>query len=134
MSHEELAAYANSIGFSEYDPDANTVTPSSLARLLSNLYQKRLINDENTELLLSYMERAKEVPYLSDAAPTGVKIYHKPGYLTDRVHDAAVIDNKDRPYVLVVFTKSRTGLYNATSGADIFTSIAKSSYSSFIGR
>lgn len=134
MSHQELAAYAQTIGFSGYDPDANTVTPESLGRLLSNLYQKRLLNDVHTALLLSYMERAKEVPYFSDSAPAGVKVYHKPGYLKDRVHDAAIIDNGDRPYVLIVFTKSRNGTYTASSGVDIFTSIAKSSYSSFIGR
>jgi beta-lactamase class A len=132
MSHEELAAYAQKIGFTDYDPDRNTVTPGNIAKLLSNFYQRRLLNEVNTNLLLSYMERAKEVPYISDVAPAGVKVYHKPGYLTDRIHDATIIDNGDRPYVLVIFTKSHTSTYNTAAGTDIFTTIAKSSFSSFL--
>lgn len=132
MSHEELAAYAQKIGFTDYDPERNTVTPANLAKLLANFYQKRLLNDEHTNLLLSYMQRAELVPYISDVAPAGVKVYHKPGYLTDRVHDATIIDDGDRPYVLVVFTKSRTGTYNTTAGVDVFTRIAKSSFDSFL--
>jgi beta-lactamase class A len=132
MSHKQLEAYAQTIGFTDYDSDKNTVTPANLAKLLSNFYQKRLLNDEHTSLLLSYMQRAELVPYISDVAPAGVKVYHKPGFLTDRVHDATIIDNGDRPYVLVIFTKSRTGSYNTTSGVDIFTTIAKSSFTSFL--
>jgi beta-lactamase class A len=132
LSHEELAAYAQKIGFTDYDPDRNTVTPGNLAKLLANFYQKRLLNEEHTQMLLSYMQRAELVPYISDVAPKGVKVYHKPGYLKDRVHDATIIDNGDRPYVLVIFTKSRTGTYNTTSGVDVFTSIARSSFTSFL--
>lgn len=132
LSHDELAAYAQKIGLTEYDPDKNTITPTSLAKLLSNFYQKRLLNEQHTQMLLSYMQRAELVPYISDAAPTGVKVYHKPGYLKDRVHDATIIDNGDRPYVLIIFTKSRMGAYNTTAGIDVFTRIAKSSFDSFL--
>lgn len=132
MSHGELTEYANAIGFSGYDADDNTVTPQSLARLVGNLYKKRLLDDTHTNLLLSYMERATEVPYFKDAAPNGVTIYHKPGYLTDRIHDAAVIDDGNRPYVLVLFTKSRSGDYNTAIGATIFESIATATLDSFI--
>lgn len=133
MSHEELAAYAGKIGFSSYDPDSNTITPGSLARLLSNFYQKRLLNEEHTNLLLSFMEQAFEaqVQYIPDLAPAGTTVYHKPGYLKDRMHDAAIVDNGGRPYVLVLFTKSRTGVYDSAAGADIFTRIAKPSFTSF---
>lgn len=131
MSHAELAEYATSIGFSGYDPDNNTVTPASLAKLLANLYQRRLLSEQHTTLLLSYMERAKEVEYLKNIAPSGVRVYHKPGYLADRVHDAAIIDNNDRPYVLVIFTKSRNGTYSTTTGFDIFTKIGTAANVSF---
>lgn len=129
---DELLVYAEKVGLTDYDPDRNTATPATIAKLLSNFYQKRLLNEEHTNMLLGYMERAKLVPYVSDVAPAGVKVYHKPGFLTDRVHDATIIDNGDRPYVLVVFTKSRTGDYNTTAGIDVFTTVAKSSFDSFL--
>ena len=132
LSHEEMAAYADTIGFTNYDPDRNTATATSLATLLSNLYQHRLLNDTNTALLLSFMERAKEVEYISNTAPAGTKVYHKPGYLTDRMHDAAIIDNSDRPYVLVIFSKSRTKVYDSAAGAAVFTQVASATYDTFL--
>lgn len=132
MSHDELAAYARTIGFTNYDPDLNTVTPSSLATLLSNLYQKRLLNEEHTALLLSYMARAKEVDYIISTAPAGTKVYHKPGYLSDRMHDAAILDNGSRPYVLIIFTKSRTAVYDTVAGKAVFTQIAQATYDTFL--
>lgn len=131
MTHAELASYANKIGFDGYDPDKNTVTPASLARLLNNLYERRLLNDDHTTLLLSYMQRAKEVEYITSIIPSGTKIYHKPGYLVDRVHDATIIDNGSRPYILVIFTKSHTKSYDTTLGSSLFQKVGRASLSAF---
>lgn len=132
MSHAEIAAYAQAIGFTDYNPDRNTTTATSLATLLSKLYQKKLLNEQNTTLLLSYMERAKEVQYIPDSVPAGVKVYHKPGYLSDRVHDATIIDDGKRPYTLVIFTKARNKVYNSTAGAAVFNQVAAATYQTFL--
>ena len=132
MSHEELDAYAEQIGLGNYSSDKNTITAVSLAQLLSKLYDNKLLNKDHTKQLLSYMERAKEVEYITSIAPAGTKVYHKPGYLSDRIHDAAIIDNGNRPYVLVIFTKSRTSTYDMQAGADVFHAIAKSTFNTFL--
>lgn len=132
LSHEEMATYADRIGFTDYDPDRNTATATSLATLLGNLYQKRLLDEAHTNLLLSFMERAKEVQYIADTVPAGTKVYHKPGYLTDRMHDAAIVDDGKRPYVLVIFTKSRTKVYDSAAGATVFTQVASATYDTFL--
>lgn len=131
MSHAELAAYASSIGLTNYNPDTNTVTPTSIAKLLSDLYQQKLINKEHTQLLLSYMSQAKEVEFITNTVPSGTKVYHKPGYLADRVHDAAIIDNGKRPYVLVIFSKSRTKGYDMTKGEILFKQVTLASLTAF---
>lgn len=132
MSHAELAAYAQRVGFVGYDPDQNSVVASSMATLLSNLYERRLLNTEHTDLLLTHMKRATEVEYVTSLVPTGTVVYHKPGYLKDRIHDALIIDNGSRPYVLVVFTKSRTATYDSTEGEAIFTRVAQATFQTFI--
>ena len=134
MSHEELDAYAEQIGLAGYNSDANTITAASLAQLLSKLYDNKLLNKAHTTQLLSYMQRAKEVEYITSIAPAGTKVYHKPGYLSDRIHDAAILDNGDRPYVLVIFTKSRTSVYNMQTGADVFHAIARSTFTTFLAK
>lgn len=132
MSHIELAQYANSIGITNYNPDTNTITPVSVAMLLSDLYQHKLINKEHTDLVLSYMAQAKEVEFITNTVPANVKVYHKPGYLADRVHDAAIIDNGKRPYVLVIFSKSRSAGYNMTQGETLFKQITLATVDTFL--
>ena len=131
MNHEELAAYATSVGLTNYDPDENTITPASVAKLLSTFYKEKLLNHEHTQMLLSYMAQAKEVEFITNTVLAGTKVFHKPGYLEDRVHDAAIIDNGSRPYALVIFTKSRSKGYNMTQGEDIFKKITLATLSTF---
>ncbi len=132
MSHAELAQYANSIGIANYNPDTNTITPASVATLLSDLYQHKLINKEHTDLLLSYMAQAKEVEFITNTISAGIKVYHKPGYLADRVHDAAIIDDGKRPYVLVIFSKSRSAGYDMSLGATLFKQITLATTGTFV--
>lgn len=131
MDHQELADYAASTGLTNYNPDDNTITPESVAKLLNNLYGGKLLNQEHTDLVLSFMERAREVEFITNAVPDNIKVYHKPGYLADRMHDAAIIDNGARPYVLVIFTKSRVQGYDAVQGEKIFTTITKATLDTF---
>jgi beta-lactamase class A len=132
MSHAELAAYATSIGLTNYNPNTNTITPTSVAKLLSDLYQEKLLSHEHTQLLLSYMAQAKEVEFIVNAVPTGTKVYHKPGYLADRVHDAAIIDNGKRPYVLIIFSKSHTNGYDMSKGETLFKQITLATTQTFL--
>jgi hypothetical protein len=57
-------------------------------------------------------------------------VYHKVGYLADRLHDAAIIKRGDRSYVLVIFSKA-SGNYNFTRGASLFGSITESTLKVF---
>lgn len=131
MSHAELTDYASSIGLAHYNPDTNTITPTGVAKLLSDLYQEKLINHDHTQLLLSYMAQAKEVDFIVNTVPNGTKVYHKPGYLADRVHDAAIIDNGNRPYVLVIFSKSHSAGYDMTQGEALFKQVTLATVTAF---
>jgi len=131
MNHQELAEYAGQIGLTGYNPDGNTITPASVAMLLNNLFNEKLLNAQHTRLVLSYMERAKEIDFITKVVPADTKVYHKPGFLDDRVHDAAILDNGKRPYVLVIFTKSRTVDYDSRAGEKVFADITRATLDTF---
>lgn len=133
LGHSALQDYANSIGLAGYKADGNTITADDMARLLEKLYTKQLLNAEHTNLLLSYMKSANENDYIPAAVPSGVTVYHKAGWLSDRVHDAAVIDNGKRPYVLVIFSKARgtNATYNTTVGMQLFHDITHTANQAF---
>jgi beta-lactamase class A len=131
LGHPALLQYAQSLGMNSYDPDNNYITSDDLALLLANLYQGKLLNSQHTQLLLSYMAKADYTQYIGGVIPSGVKFYHKIGYLDDRVMDAAIIDNGKHPYVLVIFTKDPSGSYDQTAGEQAFHNITSVTLSAF---
>jgi beta-lactamase class A len=132
LTHPGLKAYSTQIGLTNYDPWQNTLTADDISLLLAKLYKGELLNTQDTQLLLSYMHDANYDTYIPASVPGGVKVYHKAGWLSDRVHDAAIIDDGKHPYVLVIFTKDTNGKYDSTEGHQIFDSITQASVQAFI--
>jgi beta-lactamase class A len=119
LGHPALEQFAHIAGMTTYNSESNISTSADIATLLQQLYSKKLLNDEHTQLLLSYMQNASENQYIPAAIPQGTKVYHKAGYLKDRAHDAAIVDNGKQPFVLVIFTKANSGSYDFALGTKI---------------
>jgi beta-lactamase class A len=130
LTHEQLLKYAQSIGFANYNPEINTFTSDDIARLLIKLQQGKLLNYEHTQLILGHMKNASRSEYLKPALPADTTLYHKAGWLENRIHDAAIIDDGHRPYVLVIFTKGRSD--QIIPSPEILQQIAKVTVARFI--
>jgi beta-lactamase class A len=124
-------AYAESIGLTSYSATENTVSSADIALLLTKLSSGKLFNDSHTGLILSYMSQANYRGYIVAAIPDGVDVYHKVGLLEDRVHDAAIIKKGNRSYVLVVFTKAKSGSYDFSQAPSLFGTITTDSLQAF---
>ncbi|HVO86349.1 MAG TPA: serine hydrolase [Candidatus Binatia bacterium] len=133
LTDQGLADYASQIGINDFNLDDNTLTSSDIALLLQKLYEGKLLNANDTKLLLSYMKAANYRDYIIPAVPSDVKVYHKAGLLDDRIHDAAIIDNGLHPYVLVIFTNGH-GTYDDTKRAQTLQNITKVTVAHFIGQ
>lgn len=131
LTHDKLNTYAKDIGLKTYNASDNTVTSSDIALLLSKLASGKLLNNEHTDTLLSYLKRATMRAYLVAGTPNDATIYHKTGYLKDRMHDASIITKGDRSFVLVVFSKT-VGDYNFERSATVFQAIAKKTSEIFL--
>lgn len=130
LGDDSLASYTANAGVADYNKGNNTLQASDIALLLQKLYTNKLLNETNTQLLLGYMRIANEADYIPAAVPNNIKVYHKAGLLEDRVHDAAIIDNGQNPYVLIVFTNGH-GMYDMNDRADIIHSITAATLSAF---
>ncbi|MDB5185522.1 MAG: beta-lactamase [Candidatus Saccharibacteria bacterium] len=128
----KITAYGASIGLQKYDANTNTILTADVALLLKKLYKRELLNEEHTALLLSYMERANKKDFIAASVPTGVKVHHKAGWLDDRSHDAAIIDNGKNPYVLVIFTKGNKATYTEAKSIAVFKPVTTATVNAFI--
>lgn len=105
VSYARLDAYAHSQGVSSFKYYGNLMTASDQALLLTKLYKRELLNEAHTQLLLSFMQNTNNEDMIPVAKPAGATLYHKYGQLDDRLHDSAIIIYKNRPIVLVIYTK-----------------------------
>lgn len=131
LTHPDLLEYASSIGMTNYNPDSNTLNSDDVARLEKQLYQGKLLNKSNTKLLLDYMAQANRIDFIKASVPSDVKFYHKAGWLEDRDHDAAIIDNGDHPYILVILTNGHNNAH-ANDRTTVIQQITKATVAHFI--
>jgi hypothetical protein len=125
-------SYAAEIGLTSYQANGNIMTSDDIASLLTKLARYKLLNNDNTDLVLSYMNQANYRDYIVAAIPSGVEVYHKVGFLADRLHDVAIIKKGDRSYVLAIFSKS-TGNYDFSRGSTYFGGITDITLKTFFG-
>lgn len=130
VTHEGLQTYARAHGMSGYTADNNSMTSDDIALLLTKLASQKLLDREHTTFLLSLMKQASMRSYIVAAVPDGTDVYHKVGYLQDRLHDAAIIKRGDRSYVLVIFSKAG-GNYSFSRGATLFGSLTEATLKAF---
>lgn len=106
VGYSELQSYAASIGVS-YDPMNNTLTPSEMASIMAGLYSGKLLNQQDTTQLLSYMQNTNYESLIPAAVPVGITVFHKYGLLDDELHDASILTNGTNSYAFVVYTKGQ---------------------------
>jgi beta-lactamase class A len=104
VGHSRLQSYAASIGVS-YDPEANTLSAADMARVLAELYAGKLLDPEDTQELLSYMQNTNYESLIPAAIPDTVTVFHKYGLLDTELHDAAILTDGAAGCVLVIYTK-----------------------------
>jgi len=106
LTYTQLQAYAESIGLSSYYYGDNVISAADTTKLLGDMYQRKLIDESHTQLLLSYMERANYRDLIIPAVPTTDTVYHKAGEYLVNLNDAAIITNSQETIVLSIFTES----------------------------
>ncbi len=108
LGYAQLQAYAQSIGTSNYQALANTDTSDDMALVLEKLYEGKLLNASDTQLLLSYMKEANYTQYIVPAVPATDTIYQKVGIYAGDLHDEAIIVDGNQAFVIAIFTYGPT--------------------------
>lgn len=132
IKKETVAEYAKQKGVASYDPAKNTITSNDMALFMAKLYNKELLNAQYTNMLLEWMHDTSEERFIPAAVPEGMKVFHKAGYLAERVHDASVIDNGSAPFVLVIYSKTLgNAAYDYGVGQKLFKQITEQVITTF---
>ena len=115
--------YAQRIGIYSYDVVNNRIDPNDMALLLEQLYTGKLLNQQDTNLLLSYMQHTNNDDLIPPAVPNSIKVYHKYGSFNNDLHDAAIIDNGKNPFVLTIYSSTGSGTLSYAQRVSVFHKI-----------
>jgi beta-lactamase class A len=130
LTASALNSWAAQNNWQSYNYDTNSFSSSDAAKLLASLYSGKLLSTTSKDILLGHMKHANETNLIVSNVPKENTVYHKAGWLNDHVHDAAIIDNGVRPYVLVIFTEA-PDLYQSETVDSIFQVITNASLTAF---
>jgi beta-lactamase class A len=132
LRESNLEVFAQRHGLTSYNAIRNIISTRDMAVLLAKIHNREILNEEHTQLLYSWMQNTSEERFIAANIPAGTRAYHKTGYLTERVHDAAIVENSDTPFVLVIFSKSlRNNPYNYAKGQELYKEITGQTLKAF---
>lgn len=127
VGYNQLTDYGRANGAPTFNYIGNTISAPDQAAFLQKLFTRKLLNEEHTKLLLSFMQNTNNETMLPVPLPEGATLYHKYGQLEDRLHDVGIIEFKNRPLILTIYTKggatdgsiygSRTALIQGVASA-----------------
>ncbi|HVV25747.1 MAG TPA: serine hydrolase [Candidatus Saccharimonadales bacterium] len=107
---DQQQTYADSIGLSSFTGgEYYTMTAADEAKLLALLYQGKLINAADRNLLYTYMANTTNTNLIQAALPSDATVYHKYGQLWGYLNDAAIVDYQGHHFALVIFTNNPAG-------------------------
>ncbi len=131
LGYQQIQSYADSIGLTSYQSTPNTVAASNMALLLEELYEGKLLNPNDTNLLLSYMKAANYRQFIVPVIPSNDTIYHKVGFYIDTVNEEAIITNGSKALVIVIFTNGN-GHYDWSGRAQIMQEITQAALTAYL--
>lgn len=105
----DVYAHMGLEGFLETD---GSISAKKYSVILRTLYSSSYLSDENSQKLLSYLAAKTFMEYLGSALPRNIIFSHKIGIDTEKkiYLDSGIVYLANRPYILVVMTKSKTEL------------------------
>ena len=125
LGYNNLQSYADTtLGINDYQAYNNSLSSRDIALALEQLWQGKLLNPANTQIVLGYMKQANYRQYIVPAIPSEDTIYHKIGLYEDYVNDAAIVTHGKQAFVIVIFTNGN-GAYNWPARATMMQGIAK---------
>lgn len=120
----DLGNCAKSLGLTNFRTYNNSVTSRDIAVILREIYLGRALSAEHRELLMSFMQNTNNETLIPPALPENYKFWHKYGDYSGHLHDAAIIKDGDREFILVVYTNRDAGT-NYVLQTEIIQKIAK---------
>ncbi len=100
----------------------NYTTAREMSGMLEKIYDKKLVDEQSSELMLDFLKHSKTRTRLRRGLPIGWEVGHKTGLLRRSCHDAGIVFSPQGNYIITVLTGN---VPNYSSAKKFITKIAK---------
>lgn len=100
----------------------NYTTAREMADLIERIYNKELVNEQSSELMMEFLKNSKSRTRLRGGLPIGWELAHKTGLLRRSCHDVGIVFSPQGDYIIAVLTGN---VPNYSSAKKFIAKIAK---------
>lgn len=95
-------------GLTQTDMEENQTSAKDMRILLVKMYKGDITTPALTSEMIGFMDKSDFEDRIPALLPDDVKVYHKIGDEIGKIHDAGIVELKDRPYFIGIFTTDMT--------------------------
>jgi|GEM_PF-3439325 len=104
LGYANIENFALGLGMSDFQIENNEISVHDTGIFLEKLYKGQVLTEASKQLLYSWMRNTETEDRIPFGLPPNTVFYHKSGTFEKGIHDAAIIVNPKRPFVIIVFT------------------------------
>jgi len=104
LKEEKMQEYVDNWGMMQTNMKDNKTSVSDMKILLSKIYDGEIANAAQTLELLDFLHGSDFEDRIPKNLPENVKVYHKTGDETGRIHDVGIVETPDNTYYIGIMT------------------------------
>lgn len=101
----------------------NQTTPKDMATILVKIYNGQAASKNSCRQMIDLLHNNNEEIWLEGGVPPDIPVANKGGWLDSTFNDVGIVEYKNRPYVLAMFTKY--GANDIYAGGQLLAGISK---------
>jgi beta-lactamase class A len=101
---DKIQEFLTAWGLEQTDMPNNKSSAKDISKLLIKIYKNEITNKPLTLEMLEFMTDTDYEDRITKGLPQTIKFYHKTGDDIGKLHDVGIVDIKNKPYYIGIFT------------------------------
>ena len=110
LGRSSIQSYIHALGSDHFKINGNTLKATDMTNYLEKLAQGELHTQQNTDLLLSLMQKTHEENFIPKDIE-GYELFHKNGQLETVVNEAVIAKGKNQTVVIAIYSEGMNGVW-----------------------
>lgn len=126
LGSSNIQYFLNQNGLPQISVNENTVTPSSMNKILLSIENRQIVNDASATKILGFMTGSLDSARIVAGVPSNISVAHKVGTAAGAVSDIGIVYLGEKKYIISVYSKK---VLDEVTPKNVIKNISKMVYS-----